>query len=35
MKYIVMIKETKIKYTLTKLNMPLHRNVSGILCHSY
>ena len=26
MKYIVMIQETKIKYTLIKLNMPLHRN---------
>ena len=27
MKYIVMIQETKIKYTLIKLNMPWHRNV--------
>ena len=24
-----------IKYTLIKLNMPLHKNVSGILCHFY
>ena len=35
MKYIVMIHETQIKYTLMKLNMPFHINVSGILCHFY
>ena len=33
MKYIVIILETTIKYTLIKSNMPLQRNVSGIRCH--
>ena len=32
-KCIVMILETQIKYTLMKLNMPLQRNFSVILCH--
>ena len=33
MKYIVMILEIKIQYTLIKSNMPLQRNPSSIFCH--
>ena len=35
MRYMVMTQETKIKYTLIKLNMNLQRNVSDIICHYY